>query len=149
MYRMFKQVLQWNQVLSEIFCTHTHTLRLVSPWGNPGTYPIAQHPPYPSGGCPTARGLPHSPSSVPNLQEQHTHGTQHTQWIQEKAQGAIQATTLQDGFSLPTQKVPVSKGYSEANTEKSLAERQSICRGVTSEEGWDTGRPCIRWNLIN
>ena len=50
---------QRNQlsVFSEIFHTqnHTlHTLRLFSPWGCPGTYPIAQYTAYPSGDCHTA-----------------------------------------------------------------------------------------------
>ena len=54
----------------EIFHTHTHTLRLVSPWRCPGNpaypsdchtaqrgYPIAQYTAYPSGGCSMAHRL--------------------------------------------------------------------------------------------
>ena len=65
-------------MFSEIFRTQTHTLRLVSPWECPGTYPIAQHTPHPSGGCPMARDCPTVPPAYPNFR-QHTYGTQCTQ----------------------------------------------------------------------
>ena len=87
-------------------------------------------------------GLPYSPSSIPYLQEQHTHGTQHTQWIQGKAQGVTQAKTWQEGLSQLTQKERKKKPSREAKY------KHLICSGITSEEGWDTCRPCVRWNLI-
>ena len=76
-----------------------HTLRLVSPWGRPGTYPYCPiHCPAhsPSGGCPMAQGLQETtiqpreaalwpgtastvPLAYPSFRNRHTHGTQHTQ----------------------------------------------------------------------
>ena len=88
------QSVQWN------YCTHTHTLRLVSPWGCPGTYPVAQYIAQYTADCHTAqRGYPmaqrlplQSPQhtqhtlasgraypAYPSFRNRHTHGTQLTQ----------------------------------------------------------------------
>ena len=105
---------------------HPGTLHLRRPPHGPGTYPIAQYTVYTSGGHHTAqghtllcstlhtlqeattrpKGPPHSPSSIPYLQEQS---------IPSNAQSYYE-TRLQ--ISQPTQKSPVSKGYSEAYQQK-------------------------------
>ena len=107
-------------MFSEIF--RTHTLRLVSPWGHPGTYPIAHYTAYPSGGHPMAKGLqeatiqprgaslqpgtaPPVPPTYPTFRNRHTHGTQHPR----KAPGATQTTRLQYcKHSQPTESITKS-----------------------------------------
>ena len=124
-----------NQVFSKIFCTHTHILRLVSPWGCPGTYPIAQYTAYPSGGCPMARDCPTVPPAYPTFRNRHTHGTQHTQHSR-KALGATQTARLQDcKHSQPTESITkrIQRSPTETDTEKSPAE-------AIQRKAWQRGK---------
>ena len=50
-------------MVCEIFRTHTHTLRLVSPWGRPG------NPAYPTEGHPMAKGHTLLPNTVHSTQQ--------------------------------------------------------------------------------
>ena len=63
-----QQVYGKNQVFSEIFCTHTHILRLVSVWRCPETSPITQAC-YTSGGHHMAQGHTLLSSTQYTLQE--------------------------------------------------------------------------------
>ena len=132
----------------EIFRTHTHTLRLVSPWRCPGhtLLPNTLHtlqeaalwprdfrrPPY---GLETAPTVSPAYPAYPNLQAEHTHGTQCTQPTRRPQGPDYKTTRLQ---ILPTNREHNAQrrqntekaldgkyrenSPEEANTEKSLAE---------------------------
>ena len=127
-------------VFCEIFRTHIHTLRLVSPWGRPGN-PADHHTA--QRGYPMAQRLPlQSPQHTQrtlSFRNRHTHGTQRTQ-PSRMPQGPHR---LQDcKYCQPTEsitKCPEEAKYRESlrrqiqrekpsrgNTEKSLTKRQRI-----------------------